>query len=442
MKTRTALCAVLLAACAAGPARGLDLDVDAAAPAVVTAAPDSAPAPPPDTLVARALARAPSLAALRARVEQARTMVRPAGALPNPMVEVMLQDAGFPRWTVGGEEMSMIGPQLTQSLPFPGKQAARRRAAEAEVAVRGNELEALRRQVARDVRSLYARIYALDEERQALSAGHELLEMLAATVRARYGAGVAEQEAAVRVQLELLRLGERLDDNTAERTAAVGSVNRLLDQPGDAPLGPVASLPGPAVPPQPWAEAVLANSAEVALRRSQVLAAERRLASARLELRPDLVVGAGAGFRGAKDPVATFRLGLDLPLWSGQSQGPVIRAAGQDLEAARQDLRDAEASGRAEAARLEAEWRRASVQVPRYAEGIVPQTSLAFDAARSGYSAGRADFSSVIEDFQLWLEARAGLARREAERYTTWAELQAAIGAAGPSAPAESEMRR
>ncbi len=88
------------------------------------------------------------------------------------------------------------------------------------------------------------------------------------------------------------------------------------------------------------------------------------------------------------------------------------------------------------AANLEAEWARSSAQVPRYAQGIVPQSSLAFDAARSGYLAGRTDFSGVIEDFRLWLEARADLARREAERYTTWAGLEAATGGAATAAPA------
>ena len=77
----------------------------------------------------------------------------------------------------------------------------------------------------------------------------------------------------------------------------------------------------------------------------------------------------------------------------------MIRAAGQDLEASRQELRDAEAAARAEAARLEADWRSAGSQVTRYAQAIVPQSSLALDAARSSYLAGRGDFSTVIEDF-------------------------------------------
>lgn len=453
MSARTALLAVLLVTVVARPAPALEGALRAAAdpvsvarlamagatvPAVPPAQEDGRIAPPPDELVALALQRAPSLAKLAARVQEAREMVRPAGALPNPMVELMIQDIGFPRWTVGEEDMSMIGPQITQGILFPGKRGARRRAAQAEVTVKASELELLRREVARDIRVAYARLYSLDEERQALASGHELFEMLAAAVRERYSTGVAEQEAAVKAQLAVSRLDERQDDLAAERKGLVASVIRYLDQPGDTPLGRVMTLPEAVVPPMPWEAVVVENSPEVAVRRSEVQVAEQRVKVARLELRPDFLAGAGLGFRGGKDPAVTLRLGMDLPLWSAQGQLPLYRAAEQDLEASRQAQRDAEAVARAEAARLEADWRRAGSQVTRYAQAIVPQTSLALEAARSSYMAGRGDFSTVIEDFNLWLEARTGLARREAERFTTWAELQAVIG----SSDQENDGRR
>jgi outer membrane protein TolC len=449
MSTRTALLAVLLVVVGVRPAPALDLEgalrkaaagtdsvshpvgTGAAVGSGTTAHEDGRGAPPPDELVSLALQRAPSVAELAARVQAARQMVRPAGALPDPMVEVMVQDIAFPRWTVGSEDMSMIGPQLTQSIPFPGKRGARRQAAEAEVLVRSSELERLRREVARDIRSLYARLYALDQDRQALASGHELLEMLAATVRESYSAGVSEQEAAVKARLAVLRLEERQDDLAAERQGLVAALNRYLDQPGEAPLGGVTTLPETVAPDHPWEAAVVAGSSEVGVRRAEVEAAQRRLRVARLELRPDFVAGAGLGFRGAKDPAVTLRLGLDLPIWSAQRQLPMIRAAEQELEGSRQALRDAEAVARSEAARLEADWRKADSQVTRYAQAIVPQSSLAFEAARSSYMAGRGDFSTVIEDFELWLGARTGLAQREAERFTTWAQLQALVGSSG-----------
>ncbi|MBE3073113.1 MAG: hypothetical protein IMZ67_09070 [Acidobacteria bacterium] len=82
---------------------------------------------------------------------------------------------------------------------------------------------------------------------------------------------------------------------------------------------------------------------------------------------------------------------------------------------------------RTELARLSAEWTRAEQQVRRYQQAVLPQTSAVMDAARVAYLNGRGDFSTVIDDFNLWLEARVRLAGREADRYSVWAALQVFI---------------
>lgn len=402
-----------------------------------------APAPPVEALVAVALERSPSVAAVEHVLAAAREMVAPAGALPDPMVELMLQNAGFPDWTVGSMEMSMIGPELRQSLPYPGKREARREVARAEVVVRAGELEQLRRRLAAEIRSLYARVFALDRERAELRSARELLDLLVETAAARYGVGETEQEAMVKAMLEVSRLAERVDDLDAERAATVANLNRLLDQPGSAALGEVRSLPPVEAPPLPWEGAVLEASAEVAVARSAVAAAEKRVEVARLDLRPDFSTGAGVGLRGDLDPVLTLRFGVEWPLWRRNKQEPLVRAAEHELEAARAEQRAAEAAARSEAAQLAAAWLRAERQILRYREALLPQTSAAVDAARASYLAGRGDFSTVVEDFRMWLEARTGLARLQADRFAVWARLLSLLGepgaGTGPETNAGSE---
>lgn len=404
----------------------------AAPPAVSTG--DVLTAPPVEELVAAALGCSPTVAAARARLEAAREMIAPAGALPNPMVELALTDIGFPRYTVGTEEMSMIGPEVRQDIPYPGKRQAARDAARADSEVRDADLEIARRTLTAAVRTVYARVYALDREGQALAAAGELLEMLAATAASRYAAGEAEQEAVIKAQLEVSRVAERRDDLGADRAALVSALNRLLDRPGESPLGTVGALLPPAVPPAPWEDLAVAASAEVAARRAAVSAAERRLDTARLDAKPDMFAGAAVGLRGGYDPAVTLRFGAELPLWRNDRQKPLVRAAELDLETAHAELREAEAAARSAAARLAAEWARSERQITRYAQAILPQTSAAVDAARSSYLAGRGDFSTVVEDFNSWLDARTALAGREADRFAVWAEVQALLGEPGGAA--------
>jgi len=386
-----------------------------------------AAAPPVDELVAAALERSPALTSLRARLQAAREMVAPAGALPDLMTSISLQDASFPKWTVGSEEMSMVSVEVQQDLLYPGKRDARREAARAEVMTRDREMQQLQRRLASQVRSIYGRVYALDREKRALDSARQLLDLLQATSASRYSVGETEQEPVIKAQLEISRLDERLDDLTARRRTLAAALNRLLDRAGDTPLGEVQALPPIAAPTGPWEDAAEGNSAEIAVRQAQVQTAERRLAAAKVELKPNLFAASAVGIRGSLPLVVTFNFGVEWPAWKKDKQTPLVRAAEREVEAAKAELRDEQASVRAEAARLRAEWDQAERQLLRYQQAILPQTSAAMDAARVAYLNGRGDFSTVVEDFKGWLDARVGLAQREADRFTVWAQVQALI---------------
>ena len=135
----------------------------------------------------------------------------------------------------------MLSFEVRQDLPWPGKRTAARDRATARAEVEAARLELARRELVATVRVAYARLYAFDRERETLLAATELLDMLAETVAARYAAGEAEQEAVIKAQLEGSRVAERLDDLLADRSRMVAGLNRLLDQPGSAPLGEVTS---------------------------------------------------------------------------------------------------------------------------------------------------------------------------------------------------------
>ncbi len=393
---------------------------------------DTVPPGDVEAFVADVLAHAPSLAALQARSAAAAQGIRAAGALPDPRLEFMLQDVGFPSLTLGREAMSMAGFEVTQGLLWPGKRRARSAVATAEAGVAVTEVTAFRRRLAAETRMLGAALYALDRERDLLNSSRELLEMLAATVTARYATGEADQEAVLKQQLAVTRLDERLADLEASRAGLAAEINRLCGRSGDAPVGVIASLPD-VTPPAPTPAATAVTGApEVVVRRAGLQAAQARLTLARAEKHPNAVAAAGYGYRDGFDPVVTLRFGLELPLWSGRKQEPQARAAAYELAAAKHELAAAEAAADAEATRLAAEWRRDEAQVLLYRESILPRTSAAFDAARANYLVGRADFATVAEDFRMWLEARVELARRQADRFSVWARIAALVGEPTP----------
>lgn len=382
-------------------------------------------APAVDELVAAALANSPMIAAQRARLGAALESVSPAGALEDPMLE-----AGGSFAVMDGEpEFSTATLELSQEIPLGGKRGLRRDAATADAEARRAALARTEREIAMNVRMTYAELYELDREIAYLAAAREHLKLISAAAAARYAAGESDQEALLKAQIAVSRLMERQAALDAERTTLTAEMNRLLDRPPDTPLGTVAELPDVDWPE--WADASDAPATpEVRERAAGIEASEHRLVAAKKDLWPDLVVGVGGGVErnwvdGGQMPMGMARLGITLPVWQAARQRPMIRAAEQERAMAVAERRDAEATARSSLTRLRAQWQKANRQVTLFRDAIVPQTHAALDAARAAYLAGRGDFSMVVEDFNMWLDARVELAGREAERYRIWSELDA-----------------
>ncbi len=453
-----------------------------APPIAPAPAPSVAPesAPPVETLIAEALAANPEIRAAEARAAAAEAAARPAGALPGPMIETYLDDESFPRYTVGTSEFSILGIEVRQELPHPARRRAERAVAASATLVPREAAALAVRRVAAGVRSVYARIYALDQADAAWNAGRELLDLMAATATSAYGAGQGGQGEVARAQLERLHAEERRIEIASERRSAEAELARWLGRSGPLTIGPVLSLPQPpqwfepeAAPPstadpgpetasaavpstagtadQPEAKRppaserpagheaepgdrterparAFANSPEVRLADAELTAARFRADLAGLAAKPDFSAGVGVGTRGPLDPMVALRFGVQLPsLQKGRAEALRVAAA-REVEAARADLRAAELGARAESERLLADVARYGEIAFHLREALLPQARLAFDASRSDYLAGRGDLSGALAAFQTWIDARADLARAEAARYVAAAELAALLG--------------
>lgn len=388
-------------------------------------------APDVESLVREAVAAYPGVAQLRLEAWEARALESAAAALPDPLAQLMLTDASFPRWTVGNQEMSMLGISVEQGLLYPGKRTARRSLAQAETLVRSARRAALRALVTLDVRRAYAMLYRLDTELSILSEAQNLLAALGATTRARYAAGLTSQESVVKVMLRQARLSERRSDLERERVETVATLNRFLNRPAGTPLGRVSGLPAPASPDPAWVTTVIEEAPEVRAATAEVEALRREVAVAESELKPNLFAGGAVGTRGKLGAVATLTFGVEWPWWKKEKQQPQVAAARLRLEAAQAQLATVQGGIREEAARLYAAWQNAREQAALYEERVLPLSEAALTAARAAFTAGENGLSTVIEDFNMWLDARVGLAERQAQAFSAWAGIRYLLGDEG-----------
>jgi outer membrane protein TolC len=385
------------------------------------------------------------------------------------MISFGLNGERYPGKMLGEDLMVMGTVMLNQAIPFPGKRGLRREAAEAEAGVSRSEWTRMKRQLAAEVRAMYADLYAMDAMRASLQESRTSLALLESSAASRYSAGLSMQADLVEVQLQRSRVTEQFDDLGAERTAMTSRLNAILDRTADTPVR-TGGLPGSAgrlaihaatgalqsgddatpirvdddvsaTTPGALDSLTMSNAPGVDVQRRSVEVARLKLAVARREAWPNLAAGVEYGWRNGLPPMVTATLGLELPVWKSGKQDAEARAATHGLEMARQDLRIAKAEARAEAARLRSARDTAARQVDLYRLEIVPRAALLFESARTSYAAGTGNsLRETIEAFRMVLEARVGLARREADLYKAEVTLSTLAGT-DPLVPREGEPR-
>lgn len=377
-------------------------------------------APPAEVLVARAIDRAPSIRAVQARNQAASESVMAADALPDPTVDFEYRAGGFPRYTIGTDPGSMVGATIRQNLLSRPRRTSRRIRAQASVTMGRSERAVVAAELAAAVQERYARLYVLDQETDTLHDADEVLQLLEATVLARYGSGDTDQAAVVRIQLEHTRLRERLVDVAAERQVTVAELNGLTNDPPDQALGRVEAL---TCPPE-WIDEThdgdrwLSLAPRLVFRSAAEAEAVARVDAAHADLGLGWSVGGGLYWQGGLDRMAVVSVGIELPFWKTRKQLPLLRAAQSELDATRAEQAAEHTRLVTEVSRLGIEARTADQQAIRYRDAILPQSSAALNAVRSSFLAGRGDFVSLVEEFRRWIEVRVGLSRREADGYT------------------------
>jgi outer membrane protein TolC len=372
------------------------------AAAALVAAPAAAqeaapPEPAPEGLVAEAVAQNPDVRALQEALVAARTRPAQADALPDPMVSLLYVNDGWSP-TLGERAMTTLGVMGSQTLPWPGKRNLRQRVAAQDAAFPAERLERQRLAVAAGVRRAFWSLVFDDESLGVLREQEEVWKEAEGVARARYAVGQGAQQDVLRAQVEITRFEQLRAEQEAEIEVRLAGLSRLVgrDVPRDVVRG--ARL---ALRPEPRDLATLQSEAETALPELRAGAAgveRERLAIdlARREFKPDFTVQAGYMSRGGLDPMWQAGVGVTLPLYRGRRHAAVAEAEASRRTAALQ-VEAVRAQIRFRTREREAQLRAAERMATIYADGLIPQARLSYDASIASYQAGKVPFLAVLE---------------------------------------------
>jgi outer membrane protein TolC len=413
----------------------------AAGPAWPEATRELAADPTLAALVEQSLAARPEVARAEAMARAQDQQVPQAGALPDPMLQLGLQNDGFRRLEIGNMETSYYSIMASQALPWPGKRRLRTQIAELGARQARSTATRARLGTEAEVRRAYLDLMVARDRLALLDDLQRLWQQSEGVARTRYQAGDGAQSDVLRSQLELGRLQQRRWTLQADERIGVQTLNRLRGHPLDEPVETSIHLPDLRPPPVPPAAAALedalARSPELAAARIAAGQAQTSLSLARRSFYPDFVVSAAIMPRGGPfDPMWLLSIGSTLPIFAARKQSRAVAendalalAAGKSVESVEQSLRLIVHQRRAVLSAL-------SDTIRLYHGGLLVQSEATAASTLAQYKVGKVAFASVLEANAGYIADQDGylLSIAEAQRILiAAAEVSLALGAASAS---------
>jgi len=359
------------------------------------------------------------------RIDEAEA--RQADLLPNPELEVEVEDFGGQRDLQGidGAEATL---RLSQRIETWGKQGKRAEAAAQQAALSGWDYEAGRLDLITETRQRFFATLAA-QERLALSEGALTLARQAhATVAERAAAGAVAplEETRAGIALELVHLEHEQDHLTLEQARHHLAALWGSSEPRFTVVeGPFYAL----VAPRPLPELVqyLLQSPELARWSTERARGQAELERAEADAIPDVDVSAGAKWVQEAGSSA-FLVGLAVPVPLFDRQQGSVEAARVALARTEEQRRAAEIDTRMALGERHRRLSMAQRSATVLRDKVLPAAEVAFAAAKEGFSAGKFNFIEVLDAQRTLFEVRARYVDALSAYHSAHAEVERLVG--------------
>lgn len=380
-----------------------------------------------DRLLEQAAAESPTVRAARARWDMARAGMAEARGLDDP--ELSVTQWSIPsNFNLSQADETWYG--ISQAFPFPGTRRLRGRVAEAGAQAAEQEYHAAVRAVRARVKTLYARLYRAQRQIDTHREHRRLIDDLIEAVLARYRSGQATQQESLKAQVELSSLHAGLLTLEQEQQSLRLELNAAIGRP-DEPLffGAAQIVYAPIAPSLDALEA-MARDARPELHAADRLVAGRTEAVnvAKRGLWPNLT--AEVAYWDVHDGPNRWMLTgrMTLPwLAAGKYRSKIAQARADVMRSeAERDATRQETSFLVRDLFLKVKTSETLIDL--YQRGILAQAEQALDSARIAYTAGRADFFTLIDAEQRLRDARLASDLALADWAERRAELERIVG--------------
>ncbi len=385
-------------------------------------------------LIEELSARSPELKAAKERWEAAKAVVPQVQTLPDPRLQF-----GYQRMPMTDPlQGAMYG--FGQEIPFPGKLGLKGEVAQRDAERLEQEFHAIRLRLTASLKETYFNLHFVHKSIEIVEKNKALLQQFEKTAKARYSVGQAAQQDVFRAQLEISRVLDRLAVLDQQKESLHAAINRLLNRPPADPLGTpeevqttIMTLPLPELNRRADAYSPMLQASMKNVNRG-----EQAVSLARKQYFPDFDVTA-LGLRNDRinDNGYQVMVGITIPLFYETKQKQGVREAVASLSGAKEDYSATRQDLLFQVKDAFVQAQRAERLITILRDAIIPQATLALQAAQAGYGVGKVDFLTLLNSLLTLQDSQLELHGEMVTHERAIARLEALTG--GPLSLSEKE---
>lgn len=335
-----------------------------------------------------------------------------------------------------------LGPQrnkisVSQKIPFFGKLGLKGEVALQSAGVFEQQYNTVKADVVLKVKEAYFSLFLIDSSIRISKEEKAVLTRLSRIAEKKYETGQANQQDALKAQLAISRVTEKLLSLQKIRKAVIAELNSLLDRDAETPVGKTEEF---AVPEMAvgldqllgWARK---NRPELRRAQSVIQKNKESLKLVKKDYYPDfrvmldyIDIGAGTTTQledGRNAWMAS--IGINIPLWR-KKLGAAEAEAAIRIKASEDTHENLENETFSRISALFFEVVTAREQIELYEFSLLPQAEQALKASEVGYLAGKADFLNVLDSERMVLMVKNGYFKILTELGKSLAKLERLVG--------------
>ena len=329
-------------------------------------------------------------------IESMRLQSRINGVLGDPQLEVE-----YDIWS-RMDPMDRFRFSVMQPIPWFGKLRTTRTFYNQLTEVETARLDATRNELVYEIRNTWYELHEWEHHVHITLENLEFLEQLEKQIITRLETGRASQLDMLRLTIEREMLKNQLGGFEDRVQGLIGQFNALLNRPANAEIEIQYELQPETIPDRYKRQLDFNQNPDIATLDRSITASETAIEQARLDGRPDFMVGVGLMNRdlllGDPDRLNTvelmFRMNLPVNRRAYRAREQRARIESQMIQETKTELKN----------RLSGEFQQAQRQLETamrtqklYRESLIPLTEQALELALSAYSSGADVFEQLIQ---------------------------------------------